>query len=193
MSADRTRAYCARNMEPEALTTQLGDLTITRASIDQSRLVLALRDNLAQWMVERGIQQWRPGELPTTSVEEWIQSGNLYVVWAESTIVGSVTVIWDDALTWGQQPEPAGYIHQLMVTRAAAGHNVGHALLAWAEQMIARSGRNLARLDCVRGNRTLRDYYEHASYRLVGYKDFPNIEWALETALYEKPLLISPT
>jgi GNAT superfamily N-acetyltransferase len=75
-----------------------------------------------------------------------------------------------------------------MVDRAFAGHGIGRALLAWAEDFIVDSGRRLARLDCVRSNRLLRRYYQRAGYALVGYKALPEVEWAFEAALYEKPL-----
>jgi hypothetical protein len=32
------------------------------------------------------------------------------------------------------------------------------------------------------------DHYERAGYVLVSYKDLPEFGWALEAALYEKPL-----
>ena len=57
-----------------------------------------------------------------------------------------------------------------------------------AERSIAADGNELARLDCVAGNHALRDYYEHAGYRFVGFESFPDLEWATETALYEKPI-----
>lgn len=63
---------------------------------------------------------------------------------------------------WGEMAEPAGYVHMLMVDRNLAGHGIGRAMLSWAEQLIADSGRRLARLDCVRSNRRLRTYYESA-------------------------------
>jgi GNAT superfamily N-acetyltransferase len=170
------------------LQTDVGDLVVTRATTDQASLVLELRDDLASWMLEQGIEQWRPGELPL----EWIQTcaaeGWVYVVRCEERVIGSVTIVWGDPLMWGEESAPAGYIHMLMVDRFIAGHGIGRALLAWAEHFIRRSGRRLARLDCVRTNRPLRGYYERSGYALVGYKSLPEVEWAYEAALYEKHL-----
>ncbi len=170
------------------LETVLGDLVVVRAAADQVRAVLGLRDDLARWMLERGIEQWRPGELPLEWIEECTSRGWVYLVPGGEKLVGSVTIVWEDPFIWGERPEPAGYIHLLMVDRDFAGHGVGRSLLGWAEGSILDSGRQLARLDCARGNGTLRSYYEGAGYQLVGYKDFPDVEWAFETALYQKLL-----
>jgi hypothetical protein len=43
-------------------------------------------------------------------------------------------------------------------------------------------------IGCVKGNQSLRAYYEGAGYRFVADKAFPEIEWAGVAALYEKRL-----
>ena len=166
----------------------LGDLVVTRATVDQASLVLALRDDLARWMLERGIEQWRPGDLPLEWVGHCVTEGWVYLVSDGEELVGSVTIVWQDPLVWGERRESAGYVHMLMVNRGFAGRGIGRAVLEWAEGFILESGRDLARLDCARGNRALRGYYERAGYELVGSKCFPGIERAPETALYETAL-----
>jgi ribosomal protein S18 acetylase RimI-like enzyme len=107
----------------------------------------------------------------------------------EGQLVGIVTVVWNDPDIWeAREDSEAGYIHGLVIDHQLAGKGLGRELLGWAEAHIAASGRRLARLDCVRTNRDLRRYYEDADYRRVGYRDFPEIEWAREVALYEKRL-----
>ena len=74
----------------------------------------------------------------------------------------------------------------LMVDRAFAHLGLGRSLLDWAERRIRSAGHRNARLDCVRTNVALREYYENEGYVLVGYREFageiPNV------ALYEKAL-----
>ena len=72
----------------------------------------------------------------------------------DQRVIASVTVVWSDPLMWGDRTDPAGYIHMLMVPRDLAGHGIGRALLAWAEDFVVDTGRRLARLDCVRNNRS---------------------------------------
>jgi GNAT superfamily N-acetyltransferase len=172
----------------DAFQSSLGELAVIAATLEHAGSVLELRDDLARWMLDQSIEQWRPGELPLEWIQECISHGWAYVVPGGDKLVASVTVVWDDPLMWGEPPEPAGYIHLLMVDRDLAGHGIGRSLLAWAEHRIAYSGRHVARLDCVRSNWPLRSYYERAGYGLVGYKDLPEIEWAFEAALYEKTL-----
>ena len=106
----------------------------------------------------------------------------------DNRLVGSVTVVWDDPLIWGERPEPAGYIHMLMVDRGFAGHGIGRSILEWAERSIAAAGRRWPDWIVSAGNRALRAYYEGAGYRFVEDKTFPEIEWAFAAALYEKRL-----
>jgi protein-tyrosine phosphatase len=148
----------------------------------------ALRDDLARWLVGRGVDQWRAGEVPKDWIEHEVAQGLVHVVRSRGQLVATVTVAWEDPIVWSDQIESAGYLHRLMVDRRWAGHRVGAVLLAWAEAHIQASGRTIGRLDCVRSNHQLRDYYEAAGYGLVGFKDFPDIGWAHETALYEKEL-----
>jgi GNAT superfamily N-acetyltransferase len=175
-------------VDEPTLETPLGELSVVRATVDQAGSVLELRDDLARWMLEHGIEQWRPGDLPL----EWIQvcaaQGWVFVMARGKDLVGSVTIVWEDPLIWGERPEPAGYVHMLMVDRDLAGHGIGRCLLGWAERFILGSEREVARLDCARANGPLRSYYERDGYRLVEYQDFPGVERALETALYEKSL-----
>jgi GNAT superfamily N-acetyltransferase len=136
-------------------------------------------------MVERGIDQWRPGEMPLAWIEECAAQGWIFLARRDSELIGSVTLVWTDPLIWGDRNAPAGYIHMLMVDRAHAHLGLGRSLLAWAERRITRSGHDRARLDCVHTNVRLRAYYEHAGYVLVGQREFagriPGV------ALYEKP------
>lgn len=172
----------------DPLQTSLGELQVVLAQPGDAGDVVRLRDDVAAWMVERRIEQWRPGEIPLEWIEACLGHGWVHVVRVDDTLVASVTVVWEDPLVWGPSEDPAGYIHMLMVDRAYAGLQIGQSLLEWTENHIRGSGRALARLDCVRSNRRLRDYYERAGYRVVGYNEFPDVEWAFESVLYEKHL-----
>ncbi len=170
------------------LASPIGELVVTRATASDAPAVRALRDELASWMLQRGIRQWSPGDLSAKWIEVCISFGVVSLVSHDDRLVGSVTVVWDDPLIWGEQSESAGYIHMLMVDRAFGGHGIGRLILQFAEDSIAAAGHRLARLDCVADNESLRAYYERAGYRFVGTKTFPDIEWDGATALYEKQL-----
>ena len=176
------------------MTTPWGQLPVLEIVGDEADSVLQLRDELATWMEERVIDQWHPGDMPLGWLEACAREGWIHGVWRERRLIASVTLVYDDPFIWGQQLEPAGYVHMLMVARACAGHGLGRSLLDWAESRIQRTGRQLARLDCVRSNAPLCAYYESAGYRVVGYREFsPNHAGRVgksipETALLEKAL-----
>ena len=170
------------------IASPLGELVVTRATVSDAPAVRALRDELARWMAQRGIRQWSPGDMPEEWIEVCITFGAVYLVRHDDRLVGSVTIVENDPLIWGKRPDPAGYIHMLMVDRGVAGHGIGRLILEWAEGSIVAAGHRLARLDCVHANVTLRAYYERAGYRFVGTKTFPDLAWADDTALFEKPL-----
>lgn len=163
----------------------------TATSIDVQEL-LGLRETLANWLIGQGINQWQPSEPWIQGlVEDEIARGLVRIVRIQHELVASVTVTWSDPAVWSDRSEPAGYIHRLMVNRRWSGQDIGLSLLTWSEEHIRESGRKLARLDCVRSNRRLRDYYEACGYWVVGYQKFPGFQGAYETALYEKSLLAS--
>lgn len=167
----------------------MGKMEVSTASSRDVGNLIALRDELARWLTARDIDQWRPGELLKDWIEQEVADGFVHVVRDADDLVATVTITPEDPIVWGHRIESAGYVHRLMVDRRWAGQRFGAVLLDWAETHILESGRTVARLDCVRSNRRLRDYYESFGYELVGYKDFPNIDWARETALYEKDLV----
>jgi protein-tyrosine phosphatase len=148
--------------------------------------LLNLRDDAARWLLARGIDQWQPGEIPYS----WERGGDyfVFVLWRGEERVGTVTILWDDPVIWGEQPVPAGYVHNLIVARPFGGQGVGLGLLQWAEDYVAQSGRSLARLDCGARSRKLRDLYESVGYRWVQDQHYPWLDPDLALALYEKDL-----
>lgn len=96
-----------------------------------------------------------------------------------------VSVHWDDDI-WPVDEVEASYIHLLMVDRRFAGEGLGAEMLKWAERHILEDGRTFARLDAVRSNQALQQWYAQRGYRLVGFRDFSSCQY--ETALREKRL-----
>ena len=152
--------------------------------------LLALRDQAARDLSARGIDQWRPGEIPAAALECRIDAGEVWVVRAGGAITGTVIVQWEDTFVWGDadgSDGSAGYIHFLITDRKRAPRGVGAQILAWAEDQIARRGRRLARLDCVAASVRLRSYYETAGYHFLRTVEFAETTWH-PAALFEKAL-----
>ncbi|MDT0344548.1 N-acetyltransferase [Streptomyces litchfieldiae] len=132
--------------------------------------LVRLRDTAARWQMERGIDQWRPGELGEDHFRARLREGEVWLatIGPDGPLVGAWELWWDDPGAWGEQPPVAGYIHRLMIDRRTAPPAAGRRMLAEAERRIGAWGRPLARLDCLATNPRLRTYYQEAGYTAVG-------------------------
>ncbi|MFD8954849.1 GNAT family N-acetyltransferase [Streptomyces xanthophaeus] len=140
-----------------------------------ARVLVALYDRAARWMRKNGIDQWKPGDKDAAHFRAKMREGEVWLAEdADGRIVGGYELWWSDEEAWGVQPPVAGYVHRLMVERDAAPPGAGRRMLEHAERRIARTGRELARLDCVSTNPRLLAYYRSAGYRVVG--EFPSKE-----------------
>ncbi|MEU5037375.1 N-acetyltransferase [Streptomyces rubiginosohelvolus] len=154
----------------DPLLTSPPVLSFRRAGESDLTELVRLRDDAARWQIERGIDQWKPGELGPEHFGARLRAGEVWIatVGPGGPSAGAWELWWDDEPAWGVQPPVAGYVHRLMTDRRTAPPRVGRALLAEAERRIAASGRPLCRLDCLTSNTRLRRYYEEAGYAVVG-------------------------
>ena len=150
----------------------MNDLRVRSATDADLTSLVRLRDDAARWMLAHGVTgQWRPGELDEGHFRRVMADGEVWLAEAGGNVVGAWELWWDDEDAWGPQPPVAGYVHRLMVDRAAAAPGTGLLLLRAAERRVAAVGRTRVRLDCLAGNARLNAYYRDAGYRPVGRKD----------------------
>ncbi|MGE7386619.1 N-acetyltransferase family protein [Streptomyces sp. NPDC004126] len=154
----------------------IDDGMLFRAAGEKDAATLAkLHDQAARWMLDQGIDQWKPGDKDAEHFRARMRDGEVWLAEdADGRIVGAYELWWSDEEAWGVQPPVAGYVHRLMVERKAAPPGAGLRILEHAEHRIARTGRDRARLDCVSSNPKLLAYYRSAGYRVVG--EFPSKE-----------------
>ncbi|WP_326599353.1 GNAT family N-acetyltransferase [Streptomyces sp. NBC_01803] len=152
------------------MTDTLSMLSFRRADERDVAELVRLRDTAARWQLERGIDQWRPGELGADHFRARLREGEVWIatLGPDGPVAGAWELWWEDPGAWGEQPPDAGYIHRLMIDRRAAPPGVGRRMLAEAEHRIAATGRAVARLDCLSTNPRLRQYYQDAGYAVVG-------------------------
>lgn len=158
------------------------------AAADDAEELVGLRDDVARWLLGRGIKQWLPGEFSQQRMRSWIQQGYVHVCRRDDVIAAAVAVLEDDPDIWSDGRRDAGYIHLLMVDRAHAGAGLGDAALAHAEEMIRDAGGRFARLDAVASNVRMQDWYEQRGYRSVGTKAYEGDD-LFDSVLLEKPLV----
>jgi len=141
--------------------------TVRPAVAADAEAVLALLDDAAAWLLERGIEQWRPGQWRAESIGSAIARGETYLMHEQDRAIATISLQWSDELMWPGAAEDAGYVHRLAVARTHHGKDIGRILLTWAEWTIAKRPRGFSRLDCACDNAALRRYYEGAGYRHV--------------------------
>jgi protein-tyrosine phosphatase len=155
-------------------------------TVEDAAAVRRLRDAAAEWLLSRGIEQWRPGEVSEARLAARADAGELFVSRAGGVVVASVVVASDDIPVWGPDADKAGYVHTLVIDRRYAGSGLGRRLLRQAERLVTARGRTRVRLDCVATNGRLRAYYRQAGYQEVGEPSFrPDRGWSSVT-LFEK-------
>lgn len=150
-----------------------GEYVIAPAQPEDADTFLAILEEAAGWLTDRGIDQWQPGGFDRLLLEASITAGEAYVVRQDGMAAAVFSLQWADPATWGDQPDDAGYFHDFAVRRSFAGRRLGLALLRWAEGYIRATGRAYLRLDCVANNPILNDYYRRAGYefqRQVGVR-----------------------
>jgi hypothetical protein len=123
--------------------------------------VLAVLDEAAAWLRERGVGQW-PSRFEPSWVEGAVQRGETWLAVAGGTVRGTVTLDHADPV-WDEVPAAGAlYVHRMAVRRTAAG--LGAVILDWAAGVAREQGRVALRLDCVASNGRLRAYYEAAGF-----------------------------
>lgn len=156
------------------------DLVVARP--DDVDAIMALRDAAATWLLGKGVQQWRPGELPRTVIERRVAAGDTFVARGGADgIHATVTIDFADEHTWGSRgvDGTAGYVHTLVVHPDAAGDGLGREIMRWSEARVAAQGRVACRLDCAEGNAALQDWYRRLGYVHVGRRDYGSAWFAV--------------
>ena len=138
-----------------------------------SHAILALREELEEWLEAKAVQQWGRGTVRLPDVQRQVEAGEWHVVRSSpGYLSAALRLLWADEPVWQHQHGHAAYVHGLMVARWQAGQGLGSALLGWAEQEARTASVPALRLDCVETNLALRTYYKQRGFTEVGRRDF---------------------
>jgi ribosomal protein S18 acetylase RimI-like enzyme len=138
--------------------------------------LMALRTEAEGWLSRLGTDQWSDTEIGARAIGKWHESINEARAWVitdeSNTTLGTVSRGPADFDFWNDrdQPETAFYLYKLIVSRAAAGKELGSLVIDWACRVAALEGRQWVRLDCWRSNHALQEYYERLGFRHVRTK-----------------------
>jgi GNAT superfamily N-acetyltransferase len=161
------------------------DVRIIRAQLGDLDRVLEILEEASRWLASKGLEtQWRSSPAFRQTIKDNIERGEVYVAKDPKKTLGTITLQWSDRKFWGELSQDVGYIHKLAITRSHAGQHLGLRMLQWAEGKARAEGKRCLRLDCLAGNRIIREYYERAGF--VHMRDTEAPGW--RASLYEKKL-----
>ena len=166
-------------------------LRIVSAQPDDLGRYIDLLEEVADWLVLRGIEQWRPGSfrLSADCYAESIKQGEVQLAFCGEALVGTLRLLLCEPIVWPEiVKDDAVYVYNLAVRRTWADRQLGRHLLEWASHRASSLGRGCVRLDCVADNAFLRGYYTEAGFADCGEIDakFPAPVGTLRLRRYEK-------
>jgi GNAT superfamily N-acetyltransferase len=150
--------------------------TIKIAANEDSRKIIKMLKELAQWMKDHEINQWRflleGGD--DEEIKQAISNQETYIVLKDSEIVATFTLsskqsewdrhIWEDDISTDSL-----YLHRLAIIPAYMKIGMGRRILAWIQNN--GSDKEYLKLDCVADNIKLNHFYKENGFELVGLAD----------------------
>jgi GNAT superfamily N-acetyltransferase len=167
---------------------------IRRGTTRYTDTIIDLIDEAAGWLRGKGTDQWaKPWPDRVTRdgrVRRGLRNGHTWIAEAGGRPIATITFrphgnrkLW----TRKEDQTPAVYVSRLIVTRNAAGRDIGAALIDWAAERGVRDwGAQWVRIDVWTTNVALHNYYEKRGFRRLRIaqchaEDYPS------AALFQKP------
>jgi GNAT superfamily N-acetyltransferase len=166
-------------------------LRIVPAQSEDLARYIDLMEEIAEWLEERGIKQWRIGSF-RRSIDYYtgsIERQEVYLAFIQDHLAGTLRILLREPIVWPEVADEDGvYVHSLAVRRLWAGRGLGMRMLEWAEKQAELMGRSHVRLDCVADNEFLPLYYERVGFRERGEIDanYPEPVGTLRLLRFEK-------
>jgi GNAT superfamily N-acetyltransferase len=160
------------NAVQDQIQTTAGLLAIVQVGIDELDRIMALMQEVSDWLQSRGITQWRRmfSEEGRAFVAARFATDEVYLVYQGEEPVATFTIRWQETTLWGDigLDGQAGYLHGFAVSRKIGGKGVGKALMAWVEKQVSARGRRYLRLNTAAGNPGICGYYEREGFTPCG-------------------------
>lgn len=161
-------------------------LLLVRAESSDAHPLWLLRRQLEDWIHSRGVNQWRPGEMPIETVQAQIDAGEWHLHRHDDGVIAALRLLWSDPEFWGHDEDTSVYVHGLMADRGYSGQRFGKRLLDWATKQGAAKGRSHLRLDCAANNQDLCAFYASQGFTAVGEKKFE--DGLNDVILWQRPI-----
>jgi ribosomal protein S18 acetylase RimI-like enzyme len=135
--------------------------------------LMRLRTEAERWLADAHIDQWSNPEFGAKAIDKWLVAINSGLTWVivdeDHRVRATVSTGAADLDFWTPEDDPsnARYIYKLIVSRNAAGTNLGARILDWSARVAAVEARRWLRLDVWRTNTGLQGYYERLGFTHV--------------------------
>lgn len=146
------------------------------ATNHDSSVIIAMLKQVAQWMKDNDINQWRflldGGE--DEEIKQAIINQETYIVLKDKNIVATFTLLskqseWDGHI-WGSDISSKSlYLHRLAITPTYMKKGIGKSILTWIQENA--SEKEYLKLDCVTDNTKLNNFYKCNDFELIGVTD----------------------
>lgn len=166
----------------------MSELIVKLARPEDAETLVELLNQARQYKLERDDDAWTSVPFTIEELQQRIEKGNTYAAWRDNELVGTLVLLWEDKMTWGNQPPIAVYLHQLAINDDHRGLGLGAKLLDWADHQAAKNGRELLRIDIPPENKGLRDYYRKIGFKWVKNREVHAPHATYIAALYERPI-----
>jgi len=151
----------------------LEDFSIQKAQPDQIGVALNLLKVAALSLKSREINQWSYWLEPPQERLEWLsqgfENGEVYFINAPKQTIAMYRLMEVDLKYWGKQPDPAFYLHSLIVHPDFKGNQLGAQIIERIYGMARVAGKKFLRLDCNASNLKLGTYYQQLGFKKVGF------------------------
>lgn len=153
------------------------DFEVKKATVLESDKVISLLKDIAQWMRDKGIQQW--GYLleggDDEEIRQAIMDQHTFIVLANNEIIATFTLSpdqseWDRHIFEIDATHDSLYLHRLAVKPKYMNFGVGKNLMKWIQEN-HHSNKTYLKLDCVADNARLNQFYRENGFEYVGETD----------------------
>ena len=151
-------------------------LEIKIATNHDISVVIKMLKQIAQWLKDSDINQWRflldGGD--DEEIEQAIINQETYIVLKDKVIVATFTLLskqseWDRHI-WGSDISSKSlYLHRLAIIPTYMKKGIGKSILTWIEDNVR--DKEYLKLDCVADNIKLNNFYKYNDFEFIGVTD----------------------
>ncbi|MCM3708506.1 MULTISPECIES: GNAT family N-acetyltransferase [Cytobacillus] len=154
----------------------MDEIEIKKAAKHHSSTIINMLKQIAQWMKDHDIYQWRflldGGD--DEEIEQAIINQETYIVLKDKDIVATFSLLskqseWDRHI-WGIDNAPDSlYLHRLAIIPLYMKKGLGKVILDWIQENA--NEKYYLKLDCVTDNIKLNNFYKRNGFELIGITD----------------------